>query len=330
MSWGFTLVELLVVIAIIGILIALLLPAIQAARESAKRSQCASNMRQLSLAILSYESANRALPPMAMSDGDPHYQANQPGPGNWWVGHSWYSLIGPYTGEGAWADSIDFSVSWCHARNDVARRAALDLHTCPSDIGLQRNEWPSANWARHLTNYVVNAGNTNYGQQTLEGILFLGAPFKVVRKTPLAQLEDGTSNTLMMSEVVVLQGTTAFGGAYAQTTVSEAGQVFTGFNPPNSDLQDGIGYARNGGLSQAAADARYLEAGVPLPINLGGSPYGTYIAARSKHATGVNASRCDATVTFYSNEISEHVWRALTTAAGGASGLPAELNTSAD
>jgi len=325
---GFTLVELLMVIAIIGVLIGLLLPAIQAARESARRAQCASNLRQIGVAILGYESAQNGLPPMAMSWDQQHFLANQPGPGGWWTGHGWYSLTGPYTGEDAWADSIDFSVSICHARNERARRAYLKIHECPSDMGLQQNEWNTINWSRHLANYVVNAGNTNYGQTDIGGVAFLGAPFTGVNKTPLARIEDGVSKTLMMSEVVVLRATIPFGGSYAQTTISEAGQTFTGFNPPNSNIPDAIGHGRYGDLPPDVAMVRYLEAGVPVPLPAGGygDPFGTYIAARSHHPAGVNASRCDGSVTFYSDTVSETIWRALTTAAGNASGLPAEMD----
>jgi prepilin-type N-terminal cleavage/methylation domain-containing protein len=321
---AFTLVELLIVIAIIGVLIALLLPAIQGARESARRAQCASNLRQISLAILGYESANKALPPLAVSWTTQHYQRFQPGPLDWWVGHGWYSLIGPYIGEDAWASSIVYTVSMCHPLNEPVRRAHLKIHECPTDIGMQQNEWNTVTWSRWLANYVVNAGNTNYQQRDLGGVKFLGAPFTGVEKTPLSAIEDGISKTLMMSEVVVPRGTIPFGGIYAQTMLSEAGQIFNGYNPPNSKVPDAIGHGRNGALTTAQADDRYREAGIPLPINLGGSPFPTHIAARSRHLGGVNASRCDGAVGFVSDTIGEVVWRALTTAAGHSSKLPAE------
>ena len=321
---GFTLVELLIVIAIIGILIALLLPAVQAARETARRTQCASNLRQITIAVLSYESISKGFPPLALSWTTQHYRDYQPGPLDWWVGHGWYSLIGPYIGEDGWAARIDFSVSMCHTRNEPVRRAYLKIHECPSGNGMQQNEWDTTTWSRWLANYVVNAGNTNYGQRDLGSVKFLGAPFTGVDKTPISMIEDGTSKTLMMSETIVPRASIPFGGIYAQTMLSEAGQIFTGYNPPNSRLSDGIGHGRNGALTPAQADGRYLEAGIPLPINLGGSPFPTHIAARSKHVGGVNASLCDGAVGFYSDSISEVVWRALTTAAGSVTQLPGE------
>jgi prepilin-type N-terminal cleavage/methylation domain-containing protein/prepilin-type processing-associated H-X9-DG protein len=327
---GFTLVELLVVIAIIGVLIALLLPAVHAARESGRRAQCASNMKQLSLAILAYESIHKGLPPLAKSWDTQHYNQNQPGPLDWWVGHGWFTLTGPYIGYDAWASRIDYSVSICHAKNETVRRTILKIHECPSDNGQQQNEWAITIWARWLNNYVVNAGNTDYQQHDLNGVTFLGAPFTGVVQTPTSLIIDGTSKTLMMSEVVVPRGTIEFGGIYAQTMLSEAGQIFTGYNLPNSQVPDAIGYGRNGGLGKTRADARYIEAGIPPPISLGGmplTPFPTYIAARSRHQGGVNASRCDGSVSFYANTIGELIWRALTTSQGSPTELPGERNT---
>ncbi|MEX2316138.1 MAG: DUF1559 domain-containing protein [Pirellulales bacterium] len=307
---GFTLVELLVVIAIIGVLIALLLPAIQGARESARRGSCSNNLTQLAKAHLGFESTKKGLAPMALR-----------GNGNqWWDDHGWYSMIAPHLGFEAWSSRIVFSVTFSDPVNADARRGGenIKLHECPTDIGLQRNEWDSNQWARTLSNYLVNAGSTNYGQDAnVDGRVFRGAPFAIGRMTPLARISDGTSYTLMMSEAYVLPGTMQWGGAYSDTQTSLAGQTFTGYHPPNARAADGIGYGRNGGLGVVAADARYTAAGlVPVPIDLGNSPLPTRITARSRHKGVVNGSRCDGSVSFYSDTINDLVWRALISSQG--------------
>jgi len=337
---GFTLVELLVVIAIIGVLIALLLPAVQAAREAARRASCLNNITQLSKAVLNYDSSQNGFPPMALAWNAAQYEAYHgdpatpggdcgpaggPCPGDWYDGHGWYSLIAPYLGYDAWAKRIDFTVSISAVVNLDARQGGIDIkvHECPSDRGLQMNEWNDNTWARTLGNYVVNAGNTNYGQRDMGmGNPFRGAPFAGGTNSSVGRITDGASNTLMMSEIWVLPTTVPWGGAYSDNQSALGGQIFTGLNRPNSRVGDEIGRGRCGALGLAACEDRFREAGFtsanwPTTVCSNNDSYCTNIAARSKHIGGVNASRCDGSVGWYSDAINDLVWRALTSARGG-------------
>ncbi len=304
---AFTLIELLVVIAIIAVLIGLLLPAVQKVREAANRIKCNNNLKQLTLAMHSYHDVNKILPPGTRRKiDDPTYV----GPGEWYDDHGWYSRMGPYVEQDNWFRLINYDKSFSDEVNDAARRFKMQVFACPDD-GLKQNEWPSSNWARIRGNYVVNFGNTNYGQTTKAGVTFGGAPFSFVKSSKFADITDGLSNTLMMAEIITVGDTGVnWGGPLSDFSTSLGGQTFEAWLTPNSSVWDDV--------------ARVC----PPNSALNGIPGCNYIgdneqtrnqsfASRSKHPGGVNASFGDGSVHFFSNTINLATWRALATSRGG-------------
>jgi prepilin-type N-terminal cleavage/methylation domain-containing protein/prepilin-type processing-associated H-X9-DG protein len=176
---GFTLVELLVVIAIIGILVALLLPAIQASRESARRAMCTNQMRQLLLALHDYEMAHEHFPAGTVDATGP--VRNLPS------GHhiSWIARILPYIEERVLYDSLDLSLSAYHHKNDRARQTAINLLICPSNPS---DYWPYSNYAacHHDVEAPIDTNN--------KGAFFLNS--RLTRD----DLKDGAAYTLFLGE----------------------------------------------------------------------------------------------------------------------------------
>src|SRR4051794_38093148 len=129
LAYGFTLVELLVVIAIIGVLVALLLPAVQQAREAARRSSCQNNMKQVGLAIAQYELSKKVFPPSGTDEilnwDDGRSDLN----------HSWASLIMPYVEESALQDKINYKISALETVNQPAAGTIVSIYRCPSYSG---------------------------------------------------------------------------------------------------------------------------------------------------------------------------------------------------
>ncbi len=121
---GFTLVELLVVIAIIGILVSLLLPAVQAAREAARRMKCSNNLKQIGLAMHNYESAHGQMPPSRIEIASP------------WKHHAgWQCMVLPYIEEVPLYEKYQKNLSWFEQGNVPASTTAVQTFLCPSAPG---------------------------------------------------------------------------------------------------------------------------------------------------------------------------------------------------
>lgn len=294
---GFTLVELLVVITIIGILIALLLPAVQAAREAARRMQCTNSIKQLSLAMHNYHAAVGSFP----------YATNgrYSGP--------WYRALLPYIEQEAMAAKYKTDVIYYNEPNLSLIRPRLSMYTCPSD---QRSVWASSNIPKY--NYVVNLGRTScYRKTDWHGVSFIPGPFHNQEEPwgadnipvyRIADIRDGTTNTLMISEIRQgrnnddLRGLTWWGPACGFTTHFSP-------NTLEPDYLD-YGWGTKCKAYNSTPDWPCEEQGgndSDRPMNF---------SARGYHPGGVVASMCDGSVRFVSDSVNLTTWRALGTISG--------------
>ena len=297
---GFTLVELLVVIAIIGILIALLLPAVQAAREAARRSQCTNNLKNLALAMHNYHDTYNNLPSIGHDGWDCDTA-------------SWVLPLLPFIEQQGLYDMTNTNgyVRVNGGVNLEYRQMELSIMTCPSDRSVL-GESNADDWCHRRGSYAVNMGNTNYAQQDNNSWDGLGvdkndkAPFTVNKWYDFAWMDDGLSNTLLMSEVPINQNDQGWQGMYA-ATIYTSGGGFTTFLTPNSTA------SVDGGRRCWDPD----DYNPPIPCHSSGWWGSATFAAMSKHPGGVNAAMGDGSVTFVSETIDLWEWRAKSTAQGG-------------
>ena len=202
---GFTLVELLVVIAIIGTLVGLLLPAVQSAREAARRSACTNNMKQLGLGVLNFESARRRLPAASTGVGS--------GSGATTGSYSWIAVILPFLEETNLYTQISSNSNRLLSAtsvNTTAARTSLPQLVCPSFAGDKSSATGNSITNCGVTNYKAISGagftatNAPYTSSNLGGVITIEkygsettAPYTGIT---LAQITDGTSKTFMVGE----------------------------------------------------------------------------------------------------------------------------------
>lgn len=315
---GFTLVELLVVIAIIGILVALLLPAVQAAREAARRMQCTNNLKQIALASHNYHDTYKVFPAGAIRT---FWPGNNPR-GSWrtqcW---SFRALILPFMEQNPVAQQVDwnagYSVSGTNgaggANSKVARNVWIDAYLCPSDSKeRQTARWVPANYVGCIgSNYSVNT-RTGTRTRLRRGV------FAINTKCSISHIKDGTANTMMVSECLinfpwVLRLSTSSQSRHNACVTGTDGQVLTGNRGAARGRSWFIGTS-----NQFWTYSTLIPPNDKVTENHecdGWSNFGAF-AARSKHPGGVNSALCDGSVRFISETINFAIYQSIGTIDG--------------
>lgn len=320
---AFTLVELLVVIAIIGILVALLLPAVQAAREASRRSQCTNNVRQIVLATHNYLDTNRAIPPFACLPTSS-------------TGGSWSVLarVLPFIEQGNMSGLINFELNYSDPFHDTVTKTRIPTYTCPSERKSEPRLPSTPTGRTHFpNNYAANVG---------EWLVFDAATktqgngaFIVDGRLTDADYLDGLSNTIAFSEVKAFQHFVRPNGApnalgepipadaaavlahVGSGTISKTGHTewvdgkvhetgFTGVLTPNTKVK----YTSGGQTS----DVNFINRGESLTAT---GPTYAAVTARSFHSNVVQAAMMDGSVKSVANNVNLMLWRAAITRNGG-------------
>ncbi|GIX04371.1 MAG: prepilin-type N-terminal cleavage/methylation domain-containing protein [Planctomycetaceae bacterium] len=301
---GFTLIELLVVIAIIAILIGLLLPAVQQAREAARRTQCKNHLKQIGLALHNYHDAHRTFPFAQMDTAK---------------GYSAISQLLPYLDQAPLYNQINFSLPYNDPANRPALMTELPVLRCPSDLVNPL----SANGG--AINYMANKGsgiiwtspsgpNTGFPEQN--GVLYFQS------RVRMSDITDGTSNTAAFSERVLADGNNGivspladvFFSPLAPTTPDEARSMCRAVDIANLANQ----FPLFMGAPWMHGQHTYLHVDTPNSRSCGFfSVLRASMPPSSRHIGGVHLLLCDGSIRFISENIDLPLWRALGSRNGG-------------
>ncbi len=310
---AFTLVELLVVIAIIGVLVALLLPAVQAAREAARRSQCANNLKQLGLALHNFESTNKKIP------GGEYSQASYLSP---------QVLLLPFMEQTALYNRFDLNKGAFDAHN-IPAAPHLPVMVCPTDPHPDRSQ--VMGWTNYHPNagswVTINGWDGLFGPSVDEG----GPKGKKLPPLEFGQIIDGLSNTCAFSEVALGGGVS--GGAKTKYDIYDASADATSIAAARTSLQaldwKSMSMIDFGGTpwryrgfpwSEGSAWRNWYNHLLPpnQPCWVPAEDFWSIVSpAQSYHAGGAQVSLCDGSVRFVSETVDGLVWEAAGSRNGG-------------
>lgn len=316
--------------AIVATLAALLLPALQAAREAARQTSCRNRLRQLAIAVLNYEAAQRRLPPSTVVD----YAADPPVADN--VSWGVHGRILAYLEQDRLRDLVDLEQAWDFQPSISGVR--IDVFQCPGDPRSDEVRVPAGDKPRlYATNYGFNCGTwLVYDPQAGRG--GDGVVFPNSRLT-LAQVADGAANTLLCAEVKAWQAYTR-NGAPARTIPPDTAEAAAEIVVSGEEFKDTgrtvwpDGRVHHTGFTATLPPNKYVPyvadgqvVGVDYSSwqegNLGrlGEPTYAIVTSQSYHPGRIHAAFVDGSVRGVGDEIDLAAWRALATRAGGDFGM---------
>ncbi len=305
---GFTLVELLVVIAIIAMLVTLLLPAVQAARESARKTQCINNLRQISLALINHHDTRGHFPHGNYNYIDSTFSTPPPY-NDMQDRRCWFHETLPFLEEAALFDDFDtFMETHPSALGYPKLGTPVPTFMCPSD-GLSpklNTFWggldglPTQGFSG---NFVGNAGDDYFNPteingesvQPLTASSMLNGMLFAVSKVRVGQITDGTSHTALVSEIILSPDTDSHDIRGRYYNPAHGGVLFSTRITPNTRVPDRFNWCGNNPVPQAPC----ITSGTNM-----------FVSARSYHPGGVNMAMVDGSVRFVENGVDAVVYKA--------------------